>query len=232
MTVTTCVLLPAYNAAKTIGPLVQQIKQLGYDAIVVDDGSTDDTAKLSTQAGAFVMSHVTNRGKGCALRTGIAFALRSSYTMIVTLDSDGQHDPADIPRLVAAAGGAPPAIAIGHRQFTREMPRNRRWTNRLMSGVISWLTRQRIPDSQCGFRAIPRELLTRLPLSSCRFELETELLLVAARRRIALVSVPIRTIYDQHTSHIHPLLDGWRFLCLIFRHLVKLPLPSSAHDAP
>ena len=227
MPAATCVLLPAYNASKTIVALTQRIKQLGCDVIVIDDGSTDETARLSTQAGAFVMSHVSNRGKGAALRTGIAFALRSSYHVIATLDSDGQHDPEDLPRLVAAAGGGEPVVVIGHRQFLgTEMPPARRRTNQFMSSVVSRLAGQRIPDSQCGFRAISRQALLSLPLSSCRFELETELLLVAARRRIPIVSVPIRTIYDNHVSHIHPIVDGWRFVCLIIRHLLRFPLPS------
>jgi len=98
-----CVLIPGYNAAQTIGPLIRQIKTMGLDVVMLDDGSTDHTAKTATDAGARVISHVRNQGKGSALRDGFAYAVQAGYDMVITLDSDGQHDPRDIPRLLEAA---------------------------------------------------------------------------------------------------------------------------------
>ena len=211
-----CVVIPAYNAAKTIGPLIRQVKQLGLDTIVVNDGSLDETARVASEAGAFVMSHLRNRGKGLALRTGFDFALKSGYERIVTMDSDGQHDPSEIPRLMSAGEGPGVAIVIGHRVVDKaQMPAVRRITNRVMSWIVSKLTGQQIPDSQCGFRVIRRDVLQTVKLSTTHYDLETELLLAAACHGLTIVSVAVRTIYHEHPSHIHPLWDGARFIRLI-----------------
>ena len=102
-----CVIIPGYNAAATLGPLIHRIRAMGLDVVMVNDGSIDQTAKTATEAGARVISHVHNQGKGTALRTGFAYALQAGYDMIVTMDSDGQHDPNDIPRLLEAAQQPP-----------------------------------------------------------------------------------------------------------------------------
>jgi hypothetical protein len=98
------------------------------------------------------------------------------------------------------------------------MPAARRWTNRLMSALVSALVRQRIPDSQCGLRLIRREVLSSLRLRASRFDLESELLLEASRGRWKIVSVPVRAIYDGHASHIQPMSDGWRFVRILLRY--------------
>ncbi|MBI3324091.1 MAG: glycosyltransferase family 2 protein [Candidatus Omnitrophica bacterium] len=224
----TCVVIPAYNAARTIGGLIGQLTGLGLEAVVVDDGSTDQTAGICVQAGARVISHVRNRGKGAALRTGFAVALQAGYDSVITMDSDGQHDPAEIPRLLEAADRSPSVIVIGQRRLSDpRMPIERRWTNRVMSAMISGAARQRIPDSQCGFRVIPCQFLASSDLSGRRYDFETELLLEAGRKGWSIASVPIRTIYDGHRSHIRPLVDGWRFLWLMLRYLVSLPAPEA-----
>jgi glycosyltransferase involved in cell wall biosynthesis len=214
------VVIPAYNAAGTIGPLIRRVKQLRLEVVVVNDGSRDETGRAAADAGAMVISHARNQGKGCALRTGFAFALQGGYDVIVTMDGDGQHDPADIPRLLDAVRTSSSAIVVGNRLADgMRMPLARRCTNRLMSCLVSLLSRQSIPDSQCGFRAISRQALSSIRLITCRFELETELLLAAARRGWTVASVPVRTIYRNHPSHIRPLADGWRFVRLVVRHL-------------
>ncbi len=214
----TCVILPAYNAEATVGPLVRRIKALGLSPIVVNDGSIDGTARVSTEAGAFVMSHVSNRGKGVALRTGFHYAVQSGFDYVVTMDSDGQHDPEEIPKLLAAAEQSP--VVIGQRQDGDRMPAARRATNRLMSAIVSWLAGQRVPDSQCGFRVFRVAVLKQLTLSTGHFDLETEVLLAAARHGWGITSVPVRTIYHSHASHIHPVIDGLRFVWLIARYLL------------
>jgi len=216
MSLRACAVIPAYNAAATLGPLAQQIRQLGLDLVIVDDGSTDETARVATQTGTMVISHLRNQGKGAALRTGFAYAVQAGYEVVVTLDSDGQHDPADIPRLLEAASQPDGAVVIGCRTLARgSMPFARRWVNRLMSRVVSVMARHRIPDSQCGLRVIRREVLQAVRLSGRRFDLETELLLAAAHRGWRARSVPIRTIYHQRASHIDPIVDGLRFMRLI-----------------
>lgn len=222
MSVRACVVIPAYNAGKTLTGLLQRLKPLGLPTVVVDDGSRDETAAVAIREGHFVISHLANRGKGAALRTGFDYAVKMGFEAVITLDSDGQHDPQDIPRLLDAAALNGHHIIIGRRtQDLERMPLIRRWTNHTMSWIVSRLTRQAIPDSQCGFRVIHRDVLTQISLTGRRFDLETEILLAAARRGWRVRSVPIRTIYEQHSSHIHPIIDGLRFFRLVLRYLVK-----------
>ena len=217
-----CVVIPAFEAAKTIGPLVRGAKGQGVEVIVVDDGSRDQTASLASAEGALVISHLRNEGKGRALRTGFEHALRTAYDGVITMDGDGQHDPAEILHLVRAGEVQHAGITIGNRLANgAAMPPARWWTNRLMSAIISAVIRQQIPDSQCGFRVIRRELLGELTLRANRFDIETELLLGAAARRWKIISVPIRSIYQGEPSHIRPLRDGLLFIAQVLRHLMR-----------
>ena len=218
-----CVIIPAFNAAKTIGPLVRQIKPLGLNPVVIDDGSRDNTSAVASAEGALVISHLRNQGKGTALRTGFQYAMRSAFDGVVTMDGDGQHDPQEISSLVRAGEVQHAGIVLGNRLTNGTvMPRSRRVTNELMSSIVSAIIHQAIPDSQCGFRFIRKEVLIAVPLRAQRFDLETELILGAAAQRWKIVSVPVRSIYpDAHHSHIDPLWDGLRFLGLIARHLVR-----------
>ena len=213
----TVVVIPAYNAEASIGTLVQQLISQ-HQVIVVDDGSTDRTAEAAAAAGAAVLRQPRNGGKGAALRRGFAAALERGAEAVVTMDGDGQHDPADLPHLAAAAAASRAGIVLGNRMSSRgTMPRVRWYTNRAMSAMLSRLCRQAIPDSQCGFRWIAREVLERCPLSAERFEIESELLVAASRAGFAIASVPVRSIYDRHTSTIRPWQDTWRFLRFLAR---------------
>ena len=215
-----CVVIPALNAAQTIGRLVRASKAHGLDVVVVDDGSRDRTAAAASEAGALVISHLRNQGKGCALRTGFEYAVRAQYDGIVTMDGDGQHDPTDIPHLIHAGEHEHAALVLGNRLTNGlPMPRVRQWTNRLMSSIVSALSGQRIPDSQCGFRVIRAEVLADVPLRAQRFEIETELVLAAAARRWKIISVPVRSIYDNHRSHIQLARETARFIGVILRYL-------------
>ena len=214
-----CVVIPAFNSAGTIGALVRSVKRQGLAVLVVNDGSSDQTAPIASQEGAVVISHLRNEGKGRALRTGFEYALRAQYDGVITMDSDGQHDPAEIPALIEAGERQHAGIVIGNRMATSTMPLIRRWINRLLSWIVSAVARQQIPDSQSGFRLIHKEVLTNTPLRANGFDIETELLLAAARRHWKTISVPVRTTYESHTSHIQPLRDGLRFFRMVFRYL-------------
>ena len=214
-----CVVIPAYDAAETIGEIVSRIKPQGLVPVVVDDGSRDRTAAIAAARGALVISHLRNQGKGCALRTGFEYALRERFDGIVTMDGDGQHDPEDIPALIRASEHQHAGLVLGNRLVNRAaMPPLRRWTNGVMSAVISLVSRQRIPDSQCGFRFIRRELLESVPLRAKRFEVETELVLAAAVRHWKIVSIPVRTIYDHQRSHIRVGRETLRFIGVVLRY--------------
>ncbi len=217
-----CVVIPVFNGAQTIGDLVQRVKEQGLPVIVVDDGSQDRTAAVASDRGALVISHLQNEGKGRALRTGFEYAVRHRYDGVITMDGDGQHDPEDIPRLIREGEVQHAGIVLGNRMNNGAvMPRRRRWANHLMSQIISLVARQTIPDSQCGFRVVRREVLENVPLRSTRFEIESELVLRAAAKRWKIISVSVKTIYDaRHRSHIRPVREGLRFLWLLMRHAV------------
>ncbi|MBI1992413.1 MAG: glycosyltransferase family 2 protein [Candidatus Omnitrophica bacterium] len=214
-------MIPAFNANGRIGELVRRVRRHGFEVIVIDDGSRDGTASIASREGALVISHLRNEGKGRALRTAFEYALRSRYDGVVTMDSDGQHDPDEILKLVRAGERQHAGIVVGNRLTDGSlMPLARHWTNALMSSVVSAVARQRIPDSQCGFRFIRAEVLADVPLRSRHFEIESELLFGAAARRWKIVSVPVRSIYQGERSHIRPVRDGMRFIRTLLRHLM------------
>lgn len=214
-----CIIIPAFQAGKTIGPLVSRLKATGLPVVVIDDGSRDETAAVASQLGALVISHLRNQGKGQALRTGFDYAVRTGYDGVVTLDSDGQHDPAEIGPLIRAGEVQHAGLVLGNRMINgAAMPLLRRRTNRLMSSIVSWMAKQPIPDSQCGLRFIRKELLETIKLKATRYEIETELLVKAARRRWKIISIPIASIYHHdHKSHIRPVRDTFQFLGLLVR---------------
>lgn len=212
----TCVLIPSYNGESTIPQLVQEVVNYVDRCLVVDDGSTDQTADYASRAGAMVIRHGRNRGKGISLRSGFDWALREGYDAVITMDGDGQHDPKDIPRFIERAKSSRAGLIMGNRMENVEnMPAIRRLTNRVMSLIISRICSQRIPDSQCGYRLIKQEVLERLSLATSRFETESEILIKVDRANFEIDSIPIRTIYRDERSRINPLPDAIRFLRLI-----------------
>ncbi len=220
MTERVIALIPAFNEAAHIAAVVDKARAYVDKVIVIDDGSTDQTAQVAQSAGAEVFRHTVNRGKGAAIVTGLRLFAESDAGFTVFLDADGQHDAVDIPKFIEAARQTDASIAVGTRMGgTRDMPLVRLWTNQFTSWVTSKLARQRIPDSQCGFRLLRRSVLGDIKLSEGRFETETEMLIQAGRAGHKIVSVPIRTIYEGQQSHIHPLRDTARFFRLVARYL-------------
>ena len=207
-----CVLIPARNEASAIGAVVAPLVRQGVDVLVIDDGSSDQTAQAARAAGARVLPRTRDHGKGAALREGFAWALERGYEAVVTMDADGQHAPEDVPRLVQTAVATGAMIVVGNRmEHPVGMPRVRRWTNRAMSWIISRLARQRIPDSQCGLRLIQTGLLRRARLEASHYEIESELLLEAARLGGRIASASIQSIYAAQRSQINPWIDTTRF---------------------
>ncbi len=218
-----CVVVPAFEAAATIGDLVKRVRQQGLTVLVVDDGSKDRTGSIASEQGALVLSHLKNRGKGNALRTAFNYALRAQFDGVITMDSDGQHLPEEIPKLIQAGERQHAAIVLGNRMDQAQaMPSLRRQTNHLMSALISRVIRQKVPDSQCGFRIIRKEVLAALTLRAERFEIESEVLLGAAKQKWKIISVPVTTVYrPDERSHIRPLRDAARFMGILFKHAVQ-----------
>ena len=211
-----CVLIPAYNEAEQIGEVVEQSKEFVDRVLVVDDGSSDKTAALAEKAGAEVIRHPQNRGKGAALRTGFEKLLGSDCGSVIVLDADGQHQPSEIKTFIQAAEETGADIIIGDRMAdSAAMPRIRYYTNRVMSSLLSGVCRQKVPDSQCGYRLIGRNVLETIKFKTSNYDTESEMLIEASRHGFRLGSVPIKTIYTGQISTIRPLRDTWRFIRLL-----------------
>ena len=213
-----CVVIPVYNEERELGRLVAAIRCQGLDVLVIDDGSTDQSGAAARSQGAVVLRHPTRRGKGFALQEGFQYVLEHDYPGVITMDGDGQHAPEDLPVFLSRIAQCPEGIITGSRMGdTRGMPRIRLWTNQLMSWLISRLCGQGIPDSQCGYRYISRDVLARMSLTAKAFEIETEVLLQASRLGAPVYSVPIQTIYREERSKINPIKDTLRFFWYLLR---------------
>jgi glycosyltransferase involved in cell wall biosynthesis len=207
-------LIPAWNEATRIGPIVEATLA-HLPVLVVDDGSHDDTSAVAKAAGAAVARHPQNQGKGVALMNGFEWALEREYEAVVTLDADGQHDPADIPKFLAAYDAGAGDLIIGRRDFG-QMPFPRGHTNPFGSWLLSLALETRIYDNQSGFRLHSRRFLEKLDLTTTGFELEVEVIIQAVCRGIPIGWVDIRTIYNiGKVSYFHPLKDSARFLGMV-----------------
>lgn len=215
-----CVVIPTYNEAKSINSLLEQIKLLGISVLVVDDGSSDNTAKLASDSGAVVLRNAKNEGKGASLLNGFKYVVDHNFDAAIAMDGDGQHDPADIKNFMRAAESSESAIFIGNRMLNvKNMPYLRILTNKFMSWLISCIVKQRIPDTQCGYRLIRKEALEKIKLETSKFEIESEMLIKAGRLGFKIESVPINTIYQDELSRINPFLDTVRFIKFILKEI-------------
>lgn len=205
-------LVPAYNEAGSIGRVVSEASR-HLPVLVVDDGSRDATAEQAEAAGALAVIHqIPNQGKGAALRAGFRYALAADggfeaggYEAVLTLDADGQHDPADIPTFLRAWQERPADLIIGERDFS-QIPPVRRLANTIGRVTFSWALGYPVRDNQSGYRLISRRLLEHLLDSQeTGFEFEVEMIVIALRQGYTVSGVPIRTIYADERSHIQPL---------------------------
>jgi glycosyltransferase involved in cell wall biosynthesis len=219
-------LIPAYEEGPRVAGVV-----LGATAhlpvLVVDDGSADDTAARAESAGATVRVQRPNQGKGAALRTGFRWALAHDVDAVVTLDADGQHDPAEIPKFLDAFELTQADLIIGRRDFA-QMPPVRRLANRLGGLAMSWAAGRDIPDNQSGYRLLSRRLIEAVATSDeAGFEYEIEMITTCIRAGYGLEWVPIRTIYAGEPSHIRPWRHFTSFIRMVraTRRAVRMSLP-------
>lgn len=210
------VVLPAKNEAAAVGTTVAQLRALLPDAdiLVVDDGSTDETAAVAAAAGARVLSHPYSKGNGAAIKTG---ARAATGEVIVFMDADGQHDPADIPRLLAPIASGHDLV-VGARQKGSQASLGRGLANGFYNRLASWMTGHRVDDLTSGFRAVRadkfREFLYLLPNG---FSYPTTSTMAFFRAGYSVAYVPIHAARRIGKSHIRLLRDGTRFLLIIFK---------------
>ncbi len=215
----TCIIIPSYNESNTIAGLISQVQSLKLGLVVIDDGSTDNTAVIAEKNGAVVIRNARNQGKGASLIRGFEYCLKNNFDAAITMDGDGQHLPEDIPNFISLAEKKEEiGIIIGNRMFNRRnMPFIRVMTNKFMSWLLSRIIRQKIHDSQCGFRLIKRKVLEELSLKTHKFEIESEIIIEAGRKGFKIESIPIQTVYRKERSHINPFVDTFRFFRFILR---------------
>ena len=218
--------IPGYNEGPRIAEVVRGAA-VHLPVVVVDDGSSDDTAAQAGEAGATVIEQRPNQGKGAALRAGFRRALADGADAVLTLDADGQHDPAEIPAFLAAWEAAPrPDLVIGRRNF-RAMPPIRRLSNVLGGRAFSWAVGRPIPDNQSGYRLVSRRIMeATLASDEHGFEFEVEMITSCIRLRGTIAWVPIRTIYAGEPSHIRPIAHLRSFIRVVrkARRDVGVPL--------
>lgn len=217
-----CILIPAYNAEKTIPAVLRETLEQGLPVAVVDDGSTDDTAGLAAGLPVTLLRHRQNLGKGAALKTGFAWAVASGFDAVVTVDADGQHDVSAIPKLVESAQSGKWGILIAsrHSQFEQMAGLRKLW-NRIGVWCIWKRTGFEITDSQSGFRYYSREVLQDVSLESDGYALEMEVLLKAWKRGFTIGSLPIaaRVADGRATSHYRPFKDTVRISMTFLRNM-------------
>jgi len=201
-------LVPAYQAESTIAAVVRGIRESVARVLVVDDGSSDRTAAEAESAGAEVLRRAANGGKGAAVRSGLERLLATDATHVAFVDADGQHDPADLPRLLdAARNGA--RFVIGSRMAEPDaIPAYRYRTNEIGSRILTRMTGLEVEDAQSGYRVVSSDVLRKLALNARGYIIETEILLKAARHLDRFTHVPVRAIYGGH-SHYRPFRDTW-----------------------
>lgn len=209
--------LAAYQERALVGDVVCQVREQGLPTLVVDDGSTDDTGRRAEAAGAVVLRHDRNRGKGMALQTGFRWALKNGYEAVLTLDADGQHDPAEIPLFLNAYRESGYDLLIGFRNFN-EMPWTRQMTNSIGRWTLTRLLGEPMLDNQSGYRLLSRRLVkSTFESIETGYEFEVDVIAICLRRGCSLGWVPIRTIYNGQPSHINHFRHVYNYLRLLWR---------------
>lgn len=224
----TTVLIPAHNEVLTVRKIVDETIPLVDRVIVIDDGSTDGTAESLATSGAHVVRHAENLGKGPRLVEGLKLGYSKGADIVITLDADQQHDPADIPRFLQTYQEHPNSIILGDRSAAMEhMPKSRRRGIKFGNFFIGWACGRRIKDAQCGMRLYPAHMWDRIniPVKSTQgFKFETAVLMYAAEADVAFEYVPIDARYEGYVlrpSHFDPIPDFLRLFGLVTVFLVS-----------
>jgi glycosyltransferase involved in cell wall biosynthesis len=214
------VIIPALNAERTLPRVVVDARAQLEPVLVIDDGSTDATGAVAAAAGATVIRHPVNCGKGGALKTGFRWALENGFDGVVTLDADGQHLASEIPKFLRERerGGADLIIGGRSHLFEQMLPR-RRMANRFSAACIAFASGVKITDSQSGFRFYSANLLRNLKLRTDGFDMESEVIVRAGRRKFGIVTIPIELGFVDGiaTSHYKPLKDTLRIAWTVLR---------------
>jgi glycosyltransferase involved in cell wall biosynthesis len=228
------VFLPTYNNAGSLDSVLSAVSALNIPILVVNDGSTDATSEILQRwsSRATVISHATNQGKAAALRTGFRHALNAGHTHAATIDTDGQHDPTDLPRLIDLARHSPGAIILGVRDINiADYPASNLLARRLSNLAIRLQTGATVQDSQCGLRVYPISLMSMLKTRSKRFGFEAEVITRAAWAGCTFIETPVHCTYTPAGGRVTHYIQRRDSPRAVFMHLMLLarsflPLPQ------
>jgi glycosyltransferase involved in cell wall biosynthesis len=215
------VAIPAYNEAQFIGDIITRAKKYADEIIVVDDGSTDATSKVARAAGAEVIRHRKNRGAGAATQTAFKAAKRKHADIVVTIDGDGQHNPDEIPRLLAPILKGKADLVIGSR-FLRptlqQMPRYRKFGIDVITFLYNLGSKLKVSDSQCCFRAQNRRLMEAVNITERGFSFSVQVLIQARKMGFTIKEVPVACIYHPQGSSLNPVAHGLGVALSVIKH--------------
>jgi glycosyltransferase involved in cell wall biosynthesis len=230
VTLAACAIVPALDAAETLGAVLDGLREtLGIPVIVVDDGSTDDTSRIARERGADVLRHERNRGKGAALLTGLDLADRRGFAQAVTVDADGQH-PAASARTVLHGSDDPRALVLGVRDLPRDgAPASNRFGNRVSNFFLSTFAGRPLRDTQCGLRRYPVRETLAIGTHARGYAFEAEIVLRALAAGLPVIEVPIDVVYPAAglgRSHFRKVLDPTRIVLAVVRTVLELRIAA------
>jgi len=220
------VVIPAYNEAAVVGDVIASVPRCIDDmdvlCLVVDDGSTDDTADVARSHGAVALRHVVNLGVGAATRTGLRGAKEFNPDVVVTIDADGQHDPAEIASLVRCLVENKYDVVIGSRIHLKGMPALRVFANLFLNAVMFVVYGKVVSDSQSGFKAFNRRSLNIIELDSAGYEICSEIIGEIVRNQLSYKSLPVRAVYTQYSrAKGQPFLNGINLVLNVFVRMLR-----------
>ena len=226
MSILTCI--PAFNEGKVIGEVIKKCLKFSDQVVVCDDGSTDDTYEIADAAGAHVIRHDVNIGKGEALRTLFKFAIHSKNDIVVTIDGDGQFLPEEIPKLVSDIEEKKSDIVIGYRfDDATDMPNYRRFGNKMLDKMANMVTELSVSDTQSGYRAYSKDVIEKLNFNIKGFGADVEILIDAANKGFRISEQKVTVIYNtgSDTSTKNPISHAGEVVTTILERIaIKSPL--------
>jgi glycosyltransferase involved in cell wall biosynthesis len=200
--------MPAYNESKYIGTMVLETRQYVNEVVVIDDGSTDDTAKIARLAGAEVVVHTQNQGYGAGILSIFAEAKKINPDVLVLLDADTQHNPSEIPRLIEPILNGYDVVIGSRKTQSARIPFYRRFGQKVILSSVNILSKNDLTDSECGFRAFSRRAIQSLELKETGMAISAETVAEALRLGLKLTEVPISVTYGRGSSTLNPLQHG------------------------